>query len=796
MKIRLRSYLAAMTVLISMLFGFAPTLMARDYSPMAKPEPFLVTGRLEVQFEDDVNVELMAKGFGRLSLGIPSLDQILDRFEVNDAEAIFPWRQKKGASSEGDDLSKFYVVYFPETVDINAIINELSQNPHIKSVAPVYAMPLTVTPDDPYYYTQWNMTKVMAPCAWDDETGSDTAKIAIVDSGVLYTHPDLADKIWVNPGEDIDSDLVVYDTDDLNGVDDDGNGVIDDLIGYDFFSGFSGVSCWSGEDCNTPDTDPKDFNGHGTHCAGISGAVANNATGACGLAGGWGGGKGPYRGPRIMCIRVGGSAVHPTYGYEAGYVNTTNCAQGIDYAANNGATAINCSWGASDSPAMRAACNKAVDSGVIISHAAGNDNSMSGDFLDSYTYKGYGVALSVASTDASDHKSSFSNYGVWIDVSAPGSSIYNAYSNHYTATYATLDGTSMAAPHVCGLAALIKSAMPSYSKLQIEQLIKMHADTINHLNPSYAGLLGTGRINACSTLSVLPMAAFSAGPLLVGKAPLTVYFTDESPVTPTAWTWDFGDGEFEYVQNPSHTYDNFGLYTVKLTADVPKGQAVEVLKNLVMVTADTLRIDSVLCTAGHQAVVDLYLDNKYQIKNIMFPFIISHPDDVSLDSFSVVGTRADYFAEVKYSSYNNGDEKYAISMKTNLTTGSTYLRPDTGSILKLYISLSPSLPGGTVITIDTVSITGKPIKFSSIYADYVPEIIAGKIVIRLYPRGDANSSGVVNALDITFLINYLYKGGPAPDPYTGDANGNGVINALDITYLINYLYKGGPEPPE
>ena len=791
-KIGLSLFIVSFVVAI---FGAVAPLQARDYSPMS-PQPILIAGRLEVQFEKDVNTEQMAKSFSRVNVGIPSLDQILDKFSVSDAQAIFPWRKSSALTSSGDDMSKFYEIYFPESVDINAIIKELSQNSHIRSVAPVFAMPVSVVPNDTYYYTQWNMTKVMAQAAWDSEKGSDTAKIAIVDSGVLYSHPDLADKIWVNPGEDMDSDGVVYDIDDLNGVDDDGNGVIDDLIGYDFFSGFGGITCWPGEDCGGPDTDPKDFNGHGTNCAGIAGAVTNNATGACGLAGGWGGGKGPYRGPRIMCIRVGGSAVDPDYGYEAGYVNTANCASGIDYAVMNGATAVNASWGSSDTPAMHTACNNANDSGVVIAHAAGNSSNSVGDFLDSYTYHGYRVAMSVASTDAGDHKSGFSNYGVWVSVSAPGSNINNAYSNHYTATYATLSGTSMAAPHVVGLAALIKSHMPQFDKYEIDSIIKNHADTIDYLNPAYAGLLGSGRINACSSLANFSVAAFTAGPVLMGEAPLSVDFTDASPVTPSSWLWDFGDGGTDIIQNPSHTYTDYGLHTVKLTIDAPKGQATEVLKNLVMVTADTIRLDSVLVSAGNQAVVDVYLDNKFQAKTIIFPFRISDPVNASLDSFSVVGTRASYFEDVKKITDDPVNQRYTLSLKTNMFTGSTYLRPGVGTIVKLYITLSPSAPGGSLITIDTTTISGYSLKLQSIMADYAPVFYAGKIALRNYRRGDANKDGNINALDITYLINFLYKSGPAPDPYTGDVNNSGVINALDITYLINYLYKSGPPPPE
>jgi hypothetical protein len=135
-------------------------------------------------------------------------------------------------------------------------------------------------------------------------------------------------------------------------------------------------------------------------------------------------------------------------------------------------------------------------------------------------------------------------------------------------------------------------------------------------------------------------------------------------------------------------------------------------------------------------------------------------------------------------------------LRTNLTTGSSYLKPGAGTILKLYISDTATVHINEMITIDTANVNGKRLKLESLYGDYIPVFKAGKVYFAVYQRGDANRDGNRNIQDITYLINFLYKGGPAPDPYAGDVNGSGTINISDITYLINFLYKGGPPPPQ
>ncbi|UCD95387.1 MAG: S8 family serine peptidase [Candidatus Zixiibacteriota bacterium] len=781
------------------LSGLSASVAARIYDSQTDRQPILLQGRVQVQFESDVDQAKLSTAFNKVSFGIANLDRALERIEATDARRMFPWRNGQDALVGNDDMSKFYEIYISEDIDISSAIEELRQNPYVRSAEPVFAIPLDVTPNDPRYLDndQWAVNKIDLPGAWNYEKGSDTAKIAIIDSGVRYTHTDLTDNIWVNPYEDLDNDQAVFDTDDLNAFDNDPvyDG-LDDLIGYDFFNGFPPpLTCdaGAGEDCATPDSDPMDFGGHGSHVAGIAAGVTNNALGIAGSAGGWGGGSGAYRGARIMCIRVGGMATDGI-----GYVVTTYCATGIDYAVKKGADVINCSWGFPDpmQSYMNAPLLRADSAGVIVVHSAGNDGNTSHSPYDTWAPNGFKVLLVVAASGQTDYRSGYSNYGEWVDVCAPGDNILSAFgSGDYAYEY--LWGTSMAAPYVTGLAALIKSHMPNYTRNDIVPLILDNADPMP--DSYYAqGWLGSGRINASASLSGLPTAAFSAGPELIGEAPLTVDFVDESPNSPTSWTWDFGDGDDAFTQNPSHTYNDYGFKTVSLTVDEPNGTATEVLKNLVMVTADTVRFASLDVTPNSQVVVPVYMDNKFPVNRITLPFKIrgadnSVPGYINVDSLSVVGLRTEYFDQHDFAVEYPPGHIYKASLISNLTVGSDYLEPDTGAIMNLYITIGTPTANEALTIEDTTVVNDDPL-LHSIINNYPPVVIHGGLVN--CPRGDADSDGTINLLDATFIVNFLYKNGPEPYAvYCADADANGSLNILDVTYLINYLYKNGPPPP-
>ncbi len=456
-------------------------------------------------------------------------------------------------------------------------------HPMVERVEPIGIHAMYATPNDFYYSYQWHLNQasdhdIDAPEAWDIEAGSDATVVAILDSGTRYYHPDLGGvngspsnpgasrgNMWINNAE-------------LNGSageDDDGNGYVDDWIGYDFIDGVS--NCWSGEDCNDKDNDPRDFNGHGTHTSGIFGMMTNDDYGMCGVAGGWGNGtQTEYgNGVKIMALRMGYS--YNYFGQEYGVVMMDAAAEAFYYAADNGAKIASCSWGSSNSGGIGAAATYFLNSGGIICVAAGNDGAeVSPDYLN-----GRGDCISVAATDENDNGASFTTYGTWVDICAPGNNIYSTYHDHADPNinyWAAMSGTSMSTPMTAGVAGLIWSKNPTWTASQVEDKLYSSADDIDaYLSSKYIGKMGAGRINAYNAVysgGTPPVADFSGSPTS-GCVPLTVNFTDLSTGSITSWSWTFGDGGTSTQQNPSHTYTATGTYTVKLTATNAYGSDIE-----------------------------------------------------------------------------------------------------------------------------------------------------------------------------------------------------------------------------
>lgn len=728
--IKIRNLITALVMLSVMLT--ASPLFAQAFNQTAKP--YIIEGRVSVQFTADVNVANLKSAFGLVRTTEPTVDAILDKYQVNRGEAIFKVFKQPLDKTNATDMSRFYEFQFPEDIDVLELVAELEANPHIAMAEPVWAIPLDAVPNDTYWGDQWwaspNPPDPNFYTAWDYETGSKKIIYAAIDSGVLYNHSDLKANIWVNPGEDLDGDGVVFDPDDVNGIDDDGNGYVDDFVGYDFFTGLTG-GVWPGEDPGTPDNDPSDFNGHGTHIAGIAAAVTNNNNGVTGIAGGWHGGHPAMQGVRIMCCRIGATGTDGL-----GYINSNNAATAIAYAVANGANVINASWGGSTVAA--AAASNAIANGVTFCHAAGNDNSSESDALDGVT----GV-LSVAACDKNDNKSSFSNFGNWVDVTAPGSDILATYSNQYTPVYNSIGGTSMASPMVCGLSLLVRSMMPSLTRDQVDSIMLANAnyDDFYFINWQYQGLLGSGRIDALATLQALANAKFEAD-VTQGQAPLTVQFTDLSPNSPVAWDWDFGTGATSTSQNPQYTYNDVGVYDVSLVIDEnnPLGPGEEHLEKYIWVTDDTLRIGDVDENKDSDVMVPIYLYNTAPVKEIQVTLSYANSIGISYDSISTAGLRTDYFEYVQLTDYDGFYKRLSILMKSNTTGGSTYLPPDSGTILKVYFSSTASEGS---FELDTTSFNDVTTTISTLYGSYIPDTyesgtisIAGDPVAEFIPSPD------------------------------------------------------------
>lgn len=303
--------------------------------------------------------------------------------------------------------------------------------------------------NDQYYAKQWAHAKVHSPQAWDVSQGEGVT-VAVVDSGVDYTHPDLRDNMWVNPGEIAN-----------NGRDDDGNGYVDDVYGWNFVS-----------KNNKPKTEVGGSN-HGTHVAGTIGAVGNNRIGIMGHA--------PR--VRIMALKFLGKN-------GSGY--TSDAVKAIDYAIRNGAKVINNSWGSySKSTAVSQAIDRARAAGVLFVAAAGN-SGMNNDSKPFYPASfPQDNIVRVASSTSADKMSSFSNYGLkTVDLAAPGSNIYSTIDGN---RYATKSGTSMASPLVSGVLATMVSLRPDLSYRQIKAALLGSVDKLS----AFGGKVKSGgRINA------------------------------------------------------------------------------------------------------------------------------------------------------------------------------------------------------------------------------------------------------------------------------------------------------------
>ncbi len=461
-----------------------------DYLPPEKVMPDVsarhLPGELIVKIKHDTPLSVAQNGAG-FRTGIAELDLIASRHGAQYARTLFAGR------NDSPLLRNTFLIRIVPPYDFQAAVRAFYESDLVELIDLNYLLPVTVTPNDPDYVNQWGLPKISAPQGWDQSQGSGGVVIAIVDTGVDWDHPDLAANIWNNSGE-IPG----------NGVDDDGNGFIDDVRGWDFLTATSNAAI--GEDGDTRDNNPMDFDGHGSHCSGIASAVTDNGIGVAGL--GWN--------CSIMPVRAGYQA---TDGH--GYVMLADAADGIQYAADNGAKAINLSFGSGTGTILVNAVQYAYNLGAVTCYAAGNANDQDAGSLGNLL-----TTLAVAATNSSDQKASFSSYGSWVDVSAPGVSIRSTVVD----SYAYYNGTSMAAPHVAGLAGLIFSVNNSLTPAQVTAIIKDNTDNIDAQNPSYIGLLGTGRINAAAAL-----LAVSGSDVFVvyndGGAPLVVSNID----SPQSW---------------------------------------------------------------------------------------------------------------------------------------------------------------------------------------------------------------------------------------------------------------------
>lgn len=579
--------------------GFADNVIRREFVPVDETpqwveDEFIVV--LKPAFKSGFDIQ-HDKRANKLQVSIASIQQLVDRHGVTGLKRQF-------AAAAAPELEAYYTVKLAPGQDLDLAIAAFAADPAVDHVEKIGIHPLlancatgTLRPANDTYYNNppvsfnwpqwdlWNTKGIDAEMAWNVQTGDATVVVVAMDSGVKYTHKDLggnnppgpADNVtdgnvWVNPFETPG-----------NGVDDEGNGFIDDVVGYDFVTGVSG--CAAGEDCSTVDNNPMDFNGHGTHTAGTMVALTNNARSVAGIAGGFGDGTTASvgNGCKVMCMRIGWSDAAGN-----GFVNMSFAAQAINYVVGMkqrgvNIAAINCSWGSSNSGGLGAALDAAMNNDILICKAAGNSNSSIADYMGNRT-----EILNVAATDTLGLRANFSNFGTWVDIAAPGTSIISTYqvgTDPVPDYVAVLDGTSMAAPHCAAVAGLLESQNSSLTRAQ--KFTIMTTNTCAAGSSNIGGILNAKKaLDAAGGAPQPPVAAFVGSPTS-GCGPLNVNFTDQSTNSPTSWSWDFGDGGTSTLQNPAHAYTAPGSYTVTLTATNAAGSDQEIKVGYISVTSGT-----------------------------------------------------------------------------------------------------------------------------------------------------------------------------------------------------------------
>ena len=418
-----------------------------------------VSNEMVVEFSDAATAIIERSSVDPTHTGIPELDALNARLDVVEMSAALATGGRYTRRHRTHGLHRWYRFTFQEGVAASRFETLYAAlRPHVLQAQMLNYYQLESAPSDPKYSpNQWHLKRIDLEDGWAIETGDPSVVVAVLDSGVDADHQDLQANMWRNPNENP-----------TNNIDDDNNGYIDDEFGWDFADGDNIID----------DVPGNSGFGHGTHVAGTIAANTNNGIGVAGVAGGSGSGDGA----RIMGLRI----FDPL-------ASDLDLARAFMYAADNGAVIANNSWKCASKTCNASILDPGIDyfeatagnHGGLVIFAAGNSNSSSQQYPAAHP-----SAIRVAATDSVENKSSFSNYGSWVDISAPGSAIHSTMPND---AYGDMSGTSQAAPHVSGLAALMLSLEPNLSPEDLMRIIKGTRDDFGV----------AGRINAAHALQAL-----------------------------------------------------------------------------------------------------------------------------------------------------------------------------------------------------------------------------------------------------------------------------------------------------
>ncbi|HET9325899.1 MAG TPA: S8 family serine peptidase [Candidatus Eisenbacteria bacterium] len=430
------------------------------------------------------------------ALGVSAIDRALAALGAT-IRPEFRGETPPPAGSSAPDFTAFYLVDLPPDVELSSALDHFASLPEVAGASPVGVASVAAIPNDSLWAGSWHFYQqsrrdIHAPEGWDITQGDTSIVVAIIDTGVIPYHPDLG---GVTPGSSGQIWTNAQEANGLEGVDDDGNGYVDDRHGWDFVALPLGGDYAVGEDWRDEDNDPNDFVGHGTSVAGLVGAITDNGIGVAGTA--WK--------VRLLPLRVGWATVlNPT-----GVVDMSYIAQAIRYATLNGARVINISLSTTPLTELSLAVSAALESGVSVVVAAGNNGSTNG-------IPDFPGLINVSATDRNDVIPPWANVGAYVDFMAPGAAIPttnlrrtgpDSLGMRQSGYVADANGTSFAAPIASGAVALIQSVrlqkgQPLLDPMLLKLSLMSGCDDISAANPgASSNYYGAGRLNLERTLT-------------------------------------------------------------------------------------------------------------------------------------------------------------------------------------------------------------------------------------------------------------------------------------------------------